>query len=321
MPLRLTSPTVGLMPTSEHAADGRRDRAIGLRADGDGAVVRRHGDRRARARARRRAIERIRIARLSAARRPAARRVRRAEVRPLAEVRLAEDDRARRAQPLDDERVARRARPVERERAGGGGHAVRGVDVVLHEHRDAVQRTAHLARAFARRRARRRWRARRGSSRSRHAASARCRSIDVDALRGTARRAACDVSSPRASAACSSAIERSSSSSDVVRCDGRVACRRGCERSDAARRARRRRNESPRRRIRGGARRVRRMRASAWSWAGGGRSRAIGSVGNGCEPMLDQPRHRVSDASHSGNATCLTLGRNGARRRSRRTAP
>ena len=49
-------------------------------------------------------------------------RVRRAEVRPLAEVGLAEDDRAGRAQPLDDERVARRRDAGQRERAGGGRH-------------------------------------------------------------------------------------------------------------------------------------------------------------------------------------------------------
>ena len=116
------------------------------------------GDRRAGARARagRVAIERVRILRLPAAAAPAAGRVRRAEVRPLAQVRLAEDDRARLAQARDDERVLRRLDAGERERAGGRHHAIGGGDVVLDQDRDAVQRPARPARSCARRRADRR---------------------------------------------------------------------------------------------------------------------------------------------------------------------
>ena len=55
---------------------------------------------------------------------PAARRLRRAEVRPLAQVRLAENHGARLAQPRDDERVLRARRAVERERPGGRRHPV-----------------------------------------------------------------------------------------------------------------------------------------------------------------------------------------------------
>ena len=62
------------------------------------------------------AVEHVRIAREAAAAAPAARRSRRAEVGPFAEIRLAEDDRAGRAQPRHEERVARR-RPVRQARA------------------------------------------------------------------------------------------------------------------------------------------------------------------------------------------------------------
>ena len=109
MPVRLTSPSVGLMPTS----------ALTLRRTT-------RSSRRFRCRSRRRPGSRPRrrripsssrdglrssaygISRLAAARAPAARRMGRSEVRPLAQVRLAEDDRAGLAQPRDDERVARR---------------------------------------------------------------------------------------------------------------------------------------------------------------------------------------------------------------------
>ena len=86
------------MPTSAVAARRRDDRAVGFGADGRRGQV--GGDRGAGAGARagRVAIERVRILRLPAAPAPAARRMRRAEVRPLAQVGLAEDDRARLAQ-------------------------------------------------------------------------------------------------------------------------------------------------------------------------------------------------------------------------------
>ena len=106
MPLRLTRPTVGLMPTRRVVARRRDDRAVGFRADRGRRQVGRDGRAGAGARAGRVAIERVRVPRLSAAAAPAAGRMRRAEVGPFAQVRLAEDDRAGLAQPLDDERVA-----------------------------------------------------------------------------------------------------------------------------------------------------------------------------------------------------------------------
>ena len=63
----------------------------------------------------------------------------------LGHLRLGEDDRARGAQVRDQRRLVRRDEAGERQCAAGGRH-VRGVDVVLERDRDAMQRTAHLAR-------------------------------------------------------------------------------------------------------------------------------------------------------------------------------
>src|SRR4051812_24472242 len=72
--------------------------------------------------------------------------MRRAEVRPLAQVRLAEYDGTGGTEAFDDVRIARSSRTLECERAGRGSHAIGGIDVVLYEHRDAMHRTAHLTR-------------------------------------------------------------------------------------------------------------------------------------------------------------------------------
>ena len=66
------------------------------------------------------------------------------EVRELGQVGLAEQDRARGAQLGDDRRVLGRDAVLERDRARGGRHAGR-VEVVLDDHRDAVQRAADVA--------------------------------------------------------------------------------------------------------------------------------------------------------------------------------
>jgi hypothetical protein len=73
---------------------------------------------------------------------PLLERVGGAEVGPLGEVGLAEQDRAGLAQPRGDEGVPGGDRPFEGERAGGGGHPVGGADVVLDQDRDAVERSA-----------------------------------------------------------------------------------------------------------------------------------------------------------------------------------
>ena len=144
MPVRLTRPSVGLMPTSD-VVRRRDDRAVGFGSDGRRAQVGRDRGARSGARARRVAVERVGVARLPAAAAPSARRVRRAEVRPLAEVRLAEDHRARRSQPSDDERVCRGRRAGERQRTGRRHHAIARGDVVLDQDRDAVERSAYAA--------------------------------------------------------------------------------------------------------------------------------------------------------------------------------
>ena len=64
---------------------------------------------------------------------------------PFAEVRLAQDDRAGIAQPAGDEGIAGRGLSHHGQRSRRGLHPVAGVDVVLEEQRDAVQRTARLA--------------------------------------------------------------------------------------------------------------------------------------------------------------------------------
>ena len=63
-----------------------------------------------------------------------------AEVGPLAEVGLAQDHRAGRAQTLRDGGILGRRGSFERQRSGGGGHAVGRIDVVFDKDGDAVQR-------------------------------------------------------------------------------------------------------------------------------------------------------------------------------------
>ena len=128
---------------------GADDRAVGLAADRHRDQSGRHRGRGAGAGAAGIAIEHIRIAGLPAAPAPAAAGVVRAEVGPFAEVGLAQDQRASLAQPLDQAGIARRRRIGQRQRAGGGEHTVAGVDVVLEQDRNTVQRAACL-RAAAR---------------------------------------------------------------------------------------------------------------------------------------------------------------------------
>ena len=104
-PARLQRPRVGLIPTIRWRPRAD-DRAVGLRPDADGREVRGDAHARPGARAARVAVQDIGHVGLAADAAPAARRRHRAEVRPLRQVRLRDDDRAGGAQPLDDERVA-----------------------------------------------------------------------------------------------------------------------------------------------------------------------------------------------------------------------
>ncbi len=118
------------------------DGPVGLGADANRRKI--GGNRRpgTRARSARVAIEVVGVLHKSPAAAPPARRMRRPEVRPLAQVRLAENHDAGRAEALHHERVARRLRALERERSRGCHHPVGGVDVVLDQDGNAVQRPA-----------------------------------------------------------------------------------------------------------------------------------------------------------------------------------
>ena len=84
----------------------------------------------------------MRIAALATDAAPAARALVAAEVGPLAQVRFADDDSARIAQPLRDCRILQRRVARQRQRARRGLLAIAGVDVVFQQNRNAVQRTA-----------------------------------------------------------------------------------------------------------------------------------------------------------------------------------
>ena len=113
----------------------------GVAAEADRAEVGGDGRGRAAARAGGDAIERVRILRV--ARQDRADGLVRRE-RELGHVRLGEDDRAGRLDALDLERVARRDEALERERTRGALQAD-GLEVVLDDRRDAVQRPGEAA--------------------------------------------------------------------------------------------------------------------------------------------------------------------------------
>ena len=131
-----------LDPDDSASRRGADDGAVGLRSDGGRAEARRHGGSRAGARSARIPVEGVRVLRQPAARAPAARRGARADVGPLGEVRLPEEDGARLAKPPDEERVGRGTGSDERERPCRRRHPVGRVDVVLHEDRNPVERPA-----------------------------------------------------------------------------------------------------------------------------------------------------------------------------------
>ena len=124
---------------------GADDAAIGLAPEAYRGEVRGDGRGRARARPAGVAVERVGVTGEPAASGPAARRIEGAEVRPFGKVGLPEDHRAARAELRGDRRVVLRRLADERERPGGGLHLVAGVDVVLEQHRDPVQRSEDLA--------------------------------------------------------------------------------------------------------------------------------------------------------------------------------
>jgi len=123
---------------------GADDAAVGFGADADRGEAGRDRSAGAGTGAAGIAVERVGVLRLPAARAPARARARGAEVRPLAEVGLAQDHRAGRAQARRHEGIALRPVVGERQRTGGVDHAGH-VHVVLDQHRDAMQGAAQLA--------------------------------------------------------------------------------------------------------------------------------------------------------------------------------
>lgn len=144
---------------AHHPAQRRRahDGTVGLGADRERREPGRHRRRRTRRRPAGRAVQGVRVDAQAADGTPARRRGAGPEVGPLRQVGLAEDDRPGRAQGGDQGSVRRGRYARERQRPGGGRQAavpargvtrvagVRGIDVVLDQHRNAVQRAPDLA--------------------------------------------------------------------------------------------------------------------------------------------------------------------------------
>jgi hypothetical protein len=123
-------------------AGGADDGAVGLGAERDRGERGRDRGRRPRAGTAGVTVEHPRIAALAAHAAPAARAAEAAEIRPFAEIGLAQDDCPGAPQAARDRRVLQRGPPGECERARTRAETVGGVDVVLEQDRNAVQRTA-----------------------------------------------------------------------------------------------------------------------------------------------------------------------------------
>ena len=124
---------------------GAGDRPVGLGADGEVDQPGADGRAASRARPARRAVQCVRVAREPAVGAPSRGRLGVAEVGPLTQVGLAEDDHPGLAQAGHQGRVGRGrlgTGQVGQGQRPGGGRETRGVDVVLHEHRHSVQRPA-----------------------------------------------------------------------------------------------------------------------------------------------------------------------------------
>ena len=139
MPLRLTSPTVGLSPATPFAEADRRP----IRPSPCPRRRRRDSRRRqlqSRSRSAGIAVERIRVASQSAAAAPSAGGVTGANVGPLTKIGFAQDHDAGRTQASGDESVVRGTRAEQRQRTRRRIHTIPGVDVVLDEDRNAMKR-------------------------------------------------------------------------------------------------------------------------------------------------------------------------------------
>ena len=141
-PATADQPHRGLDP--DHRVGHRRaeDRPGRLGTHGDRRQRRRGRHRRSRAGSARGLAGVVRVEHLAAQAAVPRRHAGGGEVGELGQVRLAQDDRAGRPQPGDQERVPARKRVPQGERARGGRQSG-DIDVVFDQHRDAVQRAAH----------------------------------------------------------------------------------------------------------------------------------------------------------------------------------
>ena len=124
---------------------GQADRPARVRAERSIATARRHRRARAGRGSARGTIQRIGVLHQPADRAPPAHRVRRSDVRPFTQVRLAEDHRARRAQPRHRRCVAPGDIVLQRQAARRRRHPVGGFDIVLDQYRHAMQRPTRPA--------------------------------------------------------------------------------------------------------------------------------------------------------------------------------
>ena len=127
-------------------AGGTQDRSVRFRADRNSAQACCRGSRRARRRAARIEIQHVRVAGEASPRAPTVERSEPPEVRPLRQVRFAEDDGARGAQLTDEVCVPRNATADQGERAGRRLHVVVGRNVVFDDHGYPVQWPSHVSR-------------------------------------------------------------------------------------------------------------------------------------------------------------------------------
>ncbi len=123
---------------------GADDRTVRLGTDRNRGQAGCSGGPRSRTRAARIAGRIVRVVRLAADSAPTAGGALGPEVGPFAEIGLAEDDGPGLPQTGNKKCVAPRDIAGQRQRTGGRRHRVAGLDVVLEEDRDAVQRPSHL---------------------------------------------------------------------------------------------------------------------------------------------------------------------------------
>ena len=145
MPVRLTSPTVGLRPTMPLLLAGQTMEPLVSVPMATTQRLAATATPEPGARTAGVAVQHVGVAGLAAHAAPAARGKIGAEVGPFAHVGLGQDDRPGRPQLFGHPAVFFHERISQHGGAGRGRHRVKGIDVVLEDDRDAVQRAPGLA--------------------------------------------------------------------------------------------------------------------------------------------------------------------------------